>query len=121
MDCPRCGYDQSGVIASWDDSCPIEGTCSECGFDFLWADVLIRERQHLRWLYEHREGLAVGSMVQTLIFALFPWAFWKRVRPHHRINPKRAFGFCVVLFGGAALLSGRGWCCGARGAPLHLR
>ncbi len=38
--CPKCGYDQSGEIATWESQCPLEGRCPECGFDFVWADVM---------------------------------------------------------------------------------
>ena len=41
--CPRCGYDLAGVVESWNHaeslSCPLNGTCSECGLGFEWADV----------------------------------------------------------------------------------
>ena len=32
--CPRCGYDLSGIVASWKDACPLTGICSECVLEF---------------------------------------------------------------------------------------
>jgi hypothetical protein len=37
--CPRCAYDLSGAVATWDASCPLTGTCSECGLGFSWPDI----------------------------------------------------------------------------------
>lgn len=76
--CPRCGYDLDGAVAVWNgegvrdgagganatsDSacCPLQGTCSECGRSFWWADVLREDRAGPAWSFEHtpkKAGLA---------------------------------------------------------------
>ena len=37
-DCPRCGYDLSGEIATWTEACPVRGLCTECGLEFAWGE-----------------------------------------------------------------------------------
>lgn len=97
--CPRCGYDQSGVIASWDASCPLRGVCSECGLGFDWPDVLREDRQRLRWFYEHAAPRSAGlpSAWITWAWAVRPWVFWRRVRLHHRLSIPRLWLWLLVL------------------------
>lgn len=79
--CPKCGYDQSGTIATWESQCPIEGICPECGLEFDWADVFDPSRVHLSWYVEHAEekrGMIRRSPM-TYWFLLLPHRFWKRV------------------------------------------
>ena len=33
--CPRCGYDQRGMVESWTLQCPLTGECAECGLALL--------------------------------------------------------------------------------------
>ncbi|MBS0196702.1 MAG: hypothetical protein JSR77_08085 [Planctomycetes bacterium] len=83
--CARCGYDQSGVIPTWTDACPIRGTCSECGFTFEWGDILNGDRGKLPGLVEHSRG--VGQMLRwtftTAMWLVLPNRFWDRVHVHH--------------------------------------
>ncbi len=87
--CPRCGYDLTGVVESWSEQCPVEGVCSECGLGFDWADILDPKRQSLYWLYEHRRGIALVAFLKTTLIVFIPWVFWRRVRLHHWISPRR--------------------------------
>ena len=84
--CPRCGYDQSGIIAAWQESCPLDGVCSECGLDFAWRDILNPEYGDLPDFFEH----ARRRFARTWRRALRPWRFWRWVRMEHRIIPRRA-------------------------------
>ncbi len=79
--CPRCGYDQSGVAASWSASCPMEGICSECGLRFPWVDAMRPDLHRVRGLYEHaRTGRERRRWVLTTLWLVArPWAFWSRV------------------------------------------
>jgi hypothetical protein len=77
--CPRCGYDQSGAVAAWVESCPLEGVCSECGLGFAWVDVLRPDRNIVRGLYEHAPGFNVRWATITWWRALRPWSFWRWV------------------------------------------
>lgn len=96
--CPRCGYDLAGAIATWTDSCPMTGTCSECGLHLHWPDVINGHLHDLRWFYEHtpkgRWGL--GRVVGTLLRLVFPWWFWGKVKLHHRIDGRRQVWFLVL-------------------------
>lgn len=95
--CPRCGYDLGGTVASWQREgegayCPTEGTCSECGYALLWRNVLNPIYQRLPGFYEHartrRERIAWGW--RTTLWLIFPWFFWGKVKLHHTMRPLRA-------------------------------
>ncbi|MBL4697923.1 MAG: hypothetical protein JKX70_03725 [Phycisphaerales bacterium] len=79
--CPKCGYDQSGEIATWESSCPVEGRCPECGLEFAWADLLDPSRVDVDWYIEHAKGPwgLVRRTLPTLWYLLIPNRFWKRV------------------------------------------
>ena len=85
--CPRCGYDLEGARAAWKDSCPLSGVCSECGYEFDWADLLRADRQRVWWLYEHaKRWWRLDRAFLTCLATLWPLWFWRRVQPHVRIN-----------------------------------
>ncbi len=79
--CPKCGYDQSGEIATWEDQCPLEGRCPECGLEFSWANVLVPNLIDLPWFVEHaktkREMLR--RTIPTLWMLMIPNRYWHRV------------------------------------------
>ena len=86
--CPRCGYDQSGTVATWSHSCPTRGTCSECGLEFEWANILNPFRGRLPGLLEHARGMrqTFRWTFTTFGWMLLPHRFWKRVEMHHTIR-----------------------------------
>ena len=57
VSCPRCGYDQRGVIAQWTDTCDLDGRCTECGLAFEWARVLNPKKFAPPWSVECARGL----------------------------------------------------------------
>lgn len=85
--CPRCGYDQSGEVARWTESCPVKGTCPECGLEFAWHAAFYPDREKLRWLIEHAptRWRAIGALFQTVFRLTLPWMFWSRVGLHHAV------------------------------------
>lgn len=91
--CPRCGYDQRGVLDTWklDEPWPLDGTCSECGLLFAWLDVFRPERQRLKRFVEHSVGVrATGwAALWTTLWALLPSFFWKRVTLEAGVVPRR--------------------------------
>ncbi len=96
--CPRCGYDLEGIRATWKDSCPLGGVCSECGYEFEWANLLRKDRQEVRWLYDNaRRWWSFRRAVQTLVMTIWPMAFWKRVPLHTRLSPVRWVLWPLVL------------------------
>jgi len=76
--CPRCGYEQSGVVAAWTDRCPLGGVCSECGCTFSWSRVYTTARHP--WLFEyHWRSRPLHRLTQTIWNALRPNRFWRDV------------------------------------------
>lgn len=98
--CPRCGYDQSGTVATWTDQCPCRGLCPECGLDFPWRDTLRRDFAQLPWFYEHARFLAPLPLIRSLLMAITPRRFWSRVSMSHTVRPTRLalmLGLVLVL------------------------
>lgn len=128
--CPRCGYDQSGLAATWTSSCPLAATCTECGYEFDPGDAFNPTRRRLPWLCEHakRRWLALATL-RTLATLLWPPAFWKRVRPEHPVRARRLVAlplaiFCVMpllviilRFGESVAVMRTNYWGGGRGAP----
>ena len=105
--CPRCGYDQSGAVATWTDRCPVAGTCPECGTDFHWADLFDPSRQDIRWLVEHA---ATRSRIwartpATLWHVARPSVFWRQVGVHSRIRLGRLLMWCTGVLASMHLLT----------------
>ena len=77
--CPKCGYDQSGTIATWSTQCPTQGTCPECGFEFSWANIFDPNRASLPWYVEHitHKRQLVSRTFPTLLRLFNPIKFWK--------------------------------------------
>ena len=100
--CPRCGYDQRGVIDSWTHSCPLMGVCSECGHTLRWAEVLDPAARLDPWFAEHagtgrRASLRIAV---TWMWVAFPWIFWNRVGVKLPISIRR-----MVLWLGVPLIA----------------
>ncbi len=79
--CPKCGYDQSGMIDSWTDRCPVRGRCAECGLEFAWADVFYPIRNTVWWYAEHSRSIweMVRRTPGSIGRLVLPWKFWGQV------------------------------------------
>jgi len=99
MECPRCGYDQRGLCDRWQDTCPMEGTCSECGLDYLWRDVLNPRFATPDWCIEFSRGFRETAMIILATFAMTarPWRFWLDLRMSHPIHPHRLALYMIVV------------------------
>ncbi len=96
--CPRCGYDLSGHVAAWNDTCPLHGQCSECGLTLRWANLLNPNKRDLPWLYEHASHWSnFRKATNTAFRALFPWSLWRRIELHHRVVPSRLLIWVIGL------------------------
>lgn len=106
MNCPRCGYDQRGVVAGWQRRCPLHGTCAECGLEFEWAEILSPTRKPPSWCVEHASGPVklVGRGVKTLLRTFRPWQFWRDLRMSHEIKWRRLIGYTIALTGALYIL-----------------
>lgn len=94
--CPRCGYDLSGAVASWTESCPIEGVCSECGLGFAWCHVLNPTLRVPLWSYEHAAEPSIRLFFASLSRSLLPHRFWKQFPLESPLNPRRLWRFVGV-------------------------
>ena len=98
--CPRCRYDQRGPMSTWTDSCPLQGTCSECGLEFNWGEVIRPARFEPPWCVEFVPqvwGLP-WACAKTFARSLWPWEFWTRLKMSQPIRPLRlAMYACAVL------------------------
>lgn len=98
--CPRCGYDQRGVMNQWTTSCPLTGRCAECGLEFRWAELLVPEKFAPLWCVEYVRGGPFGivrSCFGTLRRAHWPWGFWKRLSMSHDVRWRRICIFWIFL------------------------
>ena len=89
LPCPRCGYDLSGTPAAWIEHCPLHGTCSECGAQLVWNDLLGRGTHQLPGFVEQarssRETLRCGFT--TLATMMLPERYWSRIGTRFPWNP----------------------------------
>src|SRR5262245_64182075 len=86
--CPRCGYDQRGVIATWRDACTLKSSCTECGLLIEWADLLSPTRQYPRWCVEYgRRGLdSVRRFFLSIAMTFWPRAMWRSLQMWHEVR-----------------------------------
>jgi len=98
--CPKCGYDQSGEIATWESSCPVNGVCPECGLAFEWADIFDRYRNHLNWYIEHAPSSIAFTKrsLPTLWRLMLPWVFWRSVTITHAISIRRLVPWILIVW-----------------------
>lgn len=106
--CPRCGYDQSGEAATWASSCPVNGTCPECGHGFAWADLFDPSRQEIAWSVESGET-RLARLRKTPAMAVrmvLPWIYWKRVGVDMPLRMGRLWSWFVWV---AVVLQAAAW------------
>lgn len=97
--CPRCGYDLRGAIDTWTDSCPLISTCSECGLEFIWSEVLCPEKYEPLWCVEFsRSGWFPISSLKTVCMSFRPWRYWRELKMSHEIHWRRIYSFLALLF-----------------------
>jgi hypothetical protein len=81
--CPNCGYDLSGISASWKTSCPLEGRCSECGGSFWWGSLFTSPHAHIR-LFDAASNPGLFEIAGTCALAILrPGAFWRLAAIQH--------------------------------------
>jgi len=96
-DCPRCGYDLSGSCSQWKTECPLRGSCSECGLDFAWGEVLSPVARIPAWFLEHPHRRIWRTFLPTYLRALLPWKFWRVVRLEFPIRRWRLSQFVLEI------------------------
>ncbi|MFM9958361.1 MAG: hypothetical protein ACKVZJ_09795 [Phycisphaerales bacterium] len=108
-ECPRCGYDLSGLPPTWEELCPTTGTCSECGLEVEWSELLGRHTPPPEWFAErHKSKYPPEPLMSARTWwrVMRPSVFWSSVKLGHRVDDQALFGFSVI----ALLMI---WGCGA--------
>lgn len=105
--CPKCGYDQSGEIATWESQCPVMSICPECGLEFEWADVFDPSRNYLGWYSEHARSILsmLTRSPSTIARLVLPWIFWRSVTIVHPIALRRLMAWIVMVWIGLHLVA----------------
>ncbi len=85
--CPLCDYNLRGLI---------KPRCPECGYPFVWQDVLDPTRRLHPYLFEHHPGRRIWSFWRTLTASLRPRRFWKMLHPAQPSSPKRLILYWVL-------------------------
>jgi len=95
--CPRCGYDLRGEMATGEQSCPIEGVCTECGLEIAWRELLNPTHIKPRWCVEYAKSWwrVPGRAIRTLMATCWPWFFWRSLRMAHEIRWRRLRGYLL--------------------------
>ncbi len=98
-ECPRCGYDLRGAIATWREACPLRGTCTECGLAFQWAEVLVPGKFEPPWCVEYVKPLRRfgWAWVQTVARSGRPFLFWSTLKMSMSTRPKRLAAYAAML------------------------
>ena len=78
--CPLCGYDLRGLT---------EPRCPECGYQFVWAELLDQKLKTHPYLFEHYPKRNVWSFDRTVRGGLNPVKFWRTLRPQMTPVPGR--------------------------------
>jgi hypothetical protein len=91
--CPRCGYDLSGLVATWVERCPLEARCSECGLDFDCGNVLSQGVLGPAWSFEHARRRRLRAWWATSHKALRIWPLVDGLRVDHALRPRRLLRF----------------------------
>jgi hypothetical protein len=94
--CPLCNYDLRGLI---------EARCPECGYQFVWTELLDEQQRTHPYLFEHHSRRSDWSFVRTAIGGLNPLRFWQTLRPQMRTKPARLLWYWVVCTSFPALLA----------------
>lgn len=143
--CPRCGYDQRGIIETWKDLCPLEGVCAECGLHWLWCELLNPRITPPKWCVEFATNprQLPRRSLRTAVMVFRPRRFWKSLEMYDEPRWRRIIEHlalwlivCYVLFALAhgvvawrtwhqyvawgSVSTTTGWDCAIRAAVLPL-
>lgn len=96
--CPRCGYDLRGALATWNDTCPLDGTCTECGLHLDWAHVLRPGKFAPAWCVEFAPRRGFGpACVSTFGRSFRPWRFWSALKMSMSLGRRRLVAYVALL------------------------
>ncbi|MHC4947253.1 MAG: hypothetical protein ACYTG1_03190, partial [Planctomycetota bacterium] len=100
--CPRCGYDQRGVLEGWRSRCDLVTVCTECGFRIEWTELLSRVVRRPAWCVEYapRWRSLPWRSATTLGTTVRPWTFWRTLRITHPPRWGRVAAYLLLLAAG---------------------
>lgn len=80
-------------------SCPLEGTCAECGLPMRWAEVVAPDKFVPRWSVEYETG-SIGILrgaARCVLRSFRPWRFWKSMKLSDPVRGKRLVVYVLLL------------------------
>ncbi|HZL34454.1 MAG TPA: hypothetical protein VFC78_04030 [Tepidisphaeraceae bacterium] len=86
--CPLCEYNLRGLT---------EPRCPECGYQFIWRELLDPARRVHPYLFEHKRGLAIKAFLKTAWMNLRPRRFWATLGPQQPSNPRRLIVYWIIV------------------------
>src|SRR6478672_12717285 len=95
--CPLCEYNLRGLI---------ESRCPECGYRFVWFDLLDPRNVH-PYLFEQARIDDLTAFAKTLVRNREPGQFWRTLRPHMPLSGTKLlvyWFFCAVIASLPAIL-----------------
>lgn len=100
--CPKCGYDQSGAIATWEARCPIAGVCTECGETLKWAQVFRIQQEwgsEVGWYAEHARNKweMFDRTPGTLVRLVYPLWYFRTVTHRRKARIPRLIVWLITL------------------------
>ena len=111
VECPRCGYDQSGEVRLWAACCPLRGRCSECGLELDWSAIYSGGVS--RWSLEGVAPFGVTRLLGTLWRSVWPDALWSRggvtMETQHSLSRQLVFALTAMAAGVAVWVLGAYW------------
>ena len=97
VECPSCGYDLAGEVATWQTSCPLESVCSECGGRVTWGLVLADAARIPTWSIERRCTPWSWNMARTLWAHVTVRGITQLCAPTDRMRWGRVSAYLIFL------------------------
>jgi hypothetical protein len=84
--CPLCAYNLRGLT---------EPRCPECGYQFIWSELLEAKRNKHPYLFEHHRERPIWSFFKTMFGGLRPKRFWTSIHPAHATHMHRLIAYWI--------------------------
>ncbi|MBS0197665.1 MAG: hypothetical protein JSR77_13000 [Planctomycetes bacterium] len=93
----------------------MHGTCSECGLELEWGDVVRPQRWQVPGFVEHATGLwgTFAAAWRTWWWTFSPRSFWRRVNITAQVRPRRWLVWLAIVMLGTRLFAAAVYCAAA--------
>lgn len=88
--CPLCDYDLRGLT---------EPRCPECGYTFVWRELLDPTLRLHPYLFEHHPERNARAFWRTFKSSRFPRRFWSGLFPTQRVDQRRLIVYWGIVAG----------------------